>query len=67
MEEREAEKRPSIARNECASRMSTRAVLADKIRRLEREAAALRVLIDAIPWKILSQEAEELLWIHFGK
>ena len=48
-------------------RMSAKNLLEDKIIRLEREIAALQVLVDAIPWKILTSDDEERLWNYFIK
>uniref|UniRef100_A0A6H1ZSF2 Uncharacterized protein n=1 Tax=viral metagenome TaxID=1070528 RepID=A0A6H1ZSF2_9ZZZZ len=50
-----------------ACRMSAKAVIEKKIIDLEREIAALQVLIDSIPWKILTAEDEERSWNYFVK
>jgi len=63
------------ARKECQSmgpmgtqaRTTTKNVIEKKIIDLGREIAALQVLIDSIPWKILTAEDEERLWNYFMK
>ena len=50
-----------------ACRLSAKAVIERKIIDLEREIAALQVLIDSIPWKILTSENEEQLGGYFMK
>jgi len=60
------EQEPMGMVGEAACRMNAKAVLEEKIRWLEKEKAALETLRDAIPWKILTKENEELLWRYFS-
>uniref|UniRef100_A0A6M3J0I2 Uncharacterized protein n=1 Tax=viral metagenome TaxID=1070528 RepID=A0A6M3J0I2_9ZZZZ len=50
-----------------ACRMSGKAVIEKKIIDLEREIAALKIIKDAMPWKILTTDDEERLWGYFIK
>jgi len=64
------------ARNECqsmgpmgtqAARMSTKDVIERKIIDLKRKIAALQIIQDAMPWKIITTEDEERLWDYFSE
>lgn len=62
----EDSKQAGEARNESCCRMSAKSVLLDKILRLEKEIAALELLRDVIPWKLLTSDDEERLWGYFS-
>jgi len=50
-----------------ACRKSAKALIEREIIDLEREIAALKIIKDAMPWKILTPDDEALLWGYFIK
>lgn len=52
--------------NVFCGRESAQAMLGNLIERKSRRTAALRCLMNVIPWHLLSKDQEDLLWSYFA-